>query len=226
MTRVKSSRKKLSWPSQKRVRTFCVLTLNGARGLPVSPNGSRAPPSPEICGGAFWSAHDQKLRRIAVVEVVGETRGDVGSESCHASTTAAADGWRRKLRYTQFVAGEEPSDVYLAGRSLRQLVIAIAGHEVPLIAEVVVEPADEEVILCREVQGGLVNSCSLTPSQVWPCDIGCSRRHSPAGSYLFHICWTTGLMPIWRGSICARLYCSFHRMSRDLAPRPPRVPGA
>ena len=40
------------------------VDVKGARTLVlVSPKGSSAPPSPENCGGAFSSLHDQKLRR-------------------------------------------------------------------------------------------------------------------------------------------------------------------
>ena len=114
------------------------------------------------------------VAQIAVVEVVGEARGDIRRETCDVIPgllRTAGDG----SCLAQFVAGEESTDVNLACRSLCQLVIAIAGHEVPPVAEVVVEPADEEVILCWEVQVAcefvLVDAIAS-----WPRNVGAASN--------------------------------------------------
>ena len=86
-------------------------------------------------------------------------------------------------------------------RGLGQLVVAIAGHEVPLIAEVVIEAPNEEVIVCRQIATVALNPIFVDSIAV--ALRGAVRKlvSFPAGSYLFHICWTIGLMPMPRGSI-------------------------
>ena len=60
----------------------------------------------------------------------------------------AGDGGRG----AQFVACEESTDIDLAGRSLGQLVIAVAGHPVPLVAEVMVDAGHKKVVLLGELR--------------------------------------------------------------------------
>src|SRR6185312_7120412 len=103
------------------------------------------------------AAEPGKLRRVgsgtprpivaqeAEVEVVGGVVGDVGGEtSDEEPRLLRAAGERRGS--AERAATEDAADVVLAVGDAGQFVIAIAGHEVPLVAEVVVEAGDSEVV--------------------------------------------------------------------------------
>src|SRR6266851_5226327 len=86
-----------------------------------------------------------EVAQIAVVEIVGQIRRDVGGEP--------NDQVPRLLRPTghgsgcaQLVAREESADINLARRGANQLVIAITAVEVPFSSEIMVNASHSEVV--------------------------------------------------------------------------------
>src|SRR5882757_2966655 len=83
------------------------------------------------------------------MEVVGGVVGDVGGQGAdeepwHLWATGERGGSAERT-------GEHAADVVLAVGDARQFVVAIAGHEVPLFAEVMIEARDAEIIALGNV---------------------------------------------------------------------------
>jgi hypothetical protein len=84
------------------------------------------------------------VAQVAITHVVREIVGDVASQS------GDDEPWllriiRKGPRNPQRVAREEPADVHLLGAGTLQVVVAIATHEMPLLAEVVVDACHSEI---------------------------------------------------------------------------------
>ena len=80
------------------------------------------------------------------MEIVGDVGADVGGQACHqVPRCLRAVGHSR--RCAQRIAGEEAADVNLVGSGAFQVVVTIAGIEVPLIAKVVVNAGHPEVVV-------------------------------------------------------------------------------
>jgi hypothetical protein len=89
------------------------------------------------------------------VEVVGKSGADVGGYTDdHVPRVLGAIVDRGGN--THFVAGEDSADIYLVGGELIQLEVTVAPHNVPLLAEVMINAGNVEVAALRSQQVGLV----------------------------------------------------------------------
>src|SRR6266403_384790 len=88
------------------------------------------------------------------MKIVGQIGSNICSESGYQipGLLGPRCGWRY---LSKFVAREKPSDIGLDGRNARELVHTVATHEVPILAEVVIEPSHPKVTLYRSYDGSL-----------------------------------------------------------------------
>ncbi len=64
--------------------------------------------------------------------------------------------WRHSLRNAQSVSREDTADVGLVGGEVGEAVIAVARHQMPLGAEIMVHAGGKEVAALRSQDVGLV----------------------------------------------------------------------
>ena len=80
------------------------------------------------------------------MEIVGRVGADVGGQPRHQVPRHLWAVGHRSRR-TQRIAGEEAANVNLVRSGAGQVVVAVAGHEVPLVAEVVVKAGNSKVVV-------------------------------------------------------------------------------
>ncbi len=89
------------------------------------------------------------------MEIVGEGGTDVGGEADHDKPGLLRPG-RHGLGNAKGVARKDTTDIDLVVRKVGEAVIAVARHQVPLCAKVVIQAGSEEVAALWEQDVGFV----------------------------------------------------------------------
>src|SRR5882762_11534631 len=119
-----------------------------------SPAISIAPPRPGSCGTADAVVHSQKVAQVVVAEIVGQIRADVGGETRY-EIPGYLRAFRRGLGHAEGATEQSADVILIIGKTL-QMVITVAGHEMPLRTKVVVEADDAKIVVLRQLQAGQI----------------------------------------------------------------------
>src|SRR5215470_16427506 len=90
-----------------------------------------------------------EIPQVAVMKVVGHVRSDVCGETGH-EVPGLLWAIRQGIDDAQLVAWEESANVDLVHGGTQEPVVAVARHEVPLRAKIVIDSSNAEVAVLRD----------------------------------------------------------------------------